>query len=184
LKPSERVPLTLAHHGTHRKTGIPKGREHRERRQDFVDALCDHPSCGRSACGFHAGGKQFPTLGARGTRMQCQGGAKNHVIVLPDADMLLSKQKIISDSAFGCRRAAVAWRFSVGLDDWRGAKDVSRCNVAEAASSSKSGFGLVRCSWGACISPASKKRIESLIAQAFGWREAACDRPQSEKWRA
>src|SRR5207302_1213151 len=53
---------------------------------------------------------------ASGKRMQCQGGAKNHVIVLPDADMELATQ-IISDSAFGCagqRCLAVSVAVTIG----------------------------------------------------------------------
>ena len=37
---------------------------------------------------------------ASGKRVQCQGGAKNHVVVLPDADQETTT-KIIADSAFG-----------------------------------------------------------------------------------
>jgi malonate-semialdehyde dehydrogenase (acetylating)/methylmalonate-semialdehyde dehydrogenase len=40
-------------------------------------------------------------LQAFGKRMQCQGGAKNPIIVLPDADMEMTT-RITADSAFGC----------------------------------------------------------------------------------
>jgi len=68
-----------------------------------VDALCDHPQVraisfvGSTPVARHV----YASAAASGKRMQCQGGAKNHVIVLPDADMDLATQ-IISDSAFGC----------------------------------------------------------------------------------
>ena len=68
--------------------------------------------------------------------MQCQGGAKNHVIVLPDADMDLAKQ-IISDSAFGCagqRCLAVSVAVTIGE-----AQKTFRDAIADAASSIRSG---------------------------------------------
>ena len=71
--------------------------------------------------------------------MQCQGGAKNHVIVLPDADMDLATQ-IISDSAFGCagqRCLAVSVAVTVGE-----AQKTFRDAIAQAASAIRVGNGL------------------------------------------
>src|SRR5437660_2028603 len=42
----------------------------------------------------------YARSGEKGKRAQCQGGAKNTVIVLPDADMQMATQ-IISDCAYG-----------------------------------------------------------------------------------
>src|SRR5712692_2173568 len=105
LKPSERVPLSM-----HRafdlveKTGLPKGVVNLVNGgKEVVDALCDHPQVraisfvGSTPVAKHV----YACAAASRKRMQCQGGAKNHVIVLPDADMELATQ-IISDSAFGC----------------------------------------------------------------------------------
>src|SRR5256886_1014622 len=105
LKPSERVPLSM-----HRafelleKTGLPKGVVNLVNGgKEVVNALCDHPQVraisfvGSTPVARHV----YTRSAASGKRMQCQGGAKNHVIVLPDADMDLATQ-IISDSAFGC----------------------------------------------------------------------------------
>jgi malonate-semialdehyde dehydrogenase (acetylating)/methylmalonate-semialdehyde dehydrogenase len=93
--------------------------------------------------------------------MQCQGGAKNHVIVLPDADIDLAKQ-IISDSAFGCagqRCLAVSVAVTVGE-----AQKTFRDAIAQAASSIKVGFGLdTGVQMGPVISKDSQHRIESLI---------------------
>ncbi len=53
---------------------------------------------------------------AHGKRVQCQGGAKNYVVVMPDADLDMSA-KIVSDSAFGCagqRCLAVSAAITVG----------------------------------------------------------------------
>src|SRR5437016_10953213 len=105
LKPSERVPLTMRRaFELLEKTGLPKGVVNLVNGgRAVVDALCDHPQVraisfvGSTPVAKHV----YTRSAASGKRMQCQGGAKNHVIVLPDADMELATQ-IISDSAFGC----------------------------------------------------------------------------------
>jgi len=105
LKPSERVPLTMRRViELIEKTGLPRGVVNLVNGgRVVVDALCDHPQVraisfvGSTPVAKHV----YARAAASGKRMQCQGGAKNHVIVLPDADMDLAKQ-IISDSAFGC----------------------------------------------------------------------------------
>jgi malonate-semialdehyde dehydrogenase (acetylating)/methylmalonate-semialdehyde dehydrogenase len=98
--------------------------------------------------------------------MQCQGGAKNHVIVLPDADMDLAKQ-IISDSAFGCagqRCLAVSVAVTIGE-----AQKTFRDAIAQAASSIRVGNGLDSgIQMGPVITRESKQRIESLISTGVG----------------
>src|SRR5271156_6374407 len=166
VKPSERVPLTM-----HKimelieKTGIPKGVVNVVNGgREAVDALCDHPTVravsfvGSTPVAKHV----YERSAMSGKRSQCQGGAKNHVIVLPDADMNLAKQ-IISDSAFGCagqRCLAVSVAMTIGE-----AQKTFRDAIAEAASSIKVGFGLDSgVQMGPVISKESKSRIESLIA--------------------
>src|SRR6266852_6109825 len=105
LKPSERVPLSMRRlFELLEKTGLPKGVVNLVNGgKEVVNALCDHPKVraisfvGSTPVARHV----YTRSAASGKRMQCQGGAKNHVIVLPDADMELATQ-IISDSAFGC----------------------------------------------------------------------------------
>jgi len=101
-----------------------------------------------------------------GKRMQCQGGAKNHVIVLPDADMELATQ-IIADSAFGCagqRCLAVSVAVTVG-----DAQQTFRHAIAQAASSIRIGNGLdAGVQMGPVISRESKARIASLVATGVG----------------
>ncbi|MGB2663926.1 MAG: aldehyde dehydrogenase family protein, partial [Candidatus Acidiferrum sp.] len=131
--------------------------------REAVDALCDHPGVravsfvGSTPVAKHV----YQRSAAAGKRMQCQGGAKNHVIVLPDADMDLAKQ-IISDSAFGCagqRCLAVSVVVTIGE-----AQKTFRDAIADAASSIKVGFGLdAGVQMGPVISKDSKSRIESLI---------------------
>ena len=120
LKPSERVPLSMIRaFELLEKTGLPKGVVNLVNGgKDVVNALCDHPQVraisfvGSTPVAKHV----YARSAASGKRMQCQGGAKNHVIVLPDADMELATQ-IISDSAFGCagqRCLAVSVAVTIG----------------------------------------------------------------------
>ncbi len=166
LKPSERVPLTMRFAvELLEKTGLPKGVVNLVNGgRDVVDAICDHPTIravsfvGSTPVAKHV----YQRSAASGKRMQCQGGAKNHVIVLPDADMDLAKQ-IISDSAFGCagqRCLAVSVAVTIGE-----AQKTFRDAIADAASSLKVGFGLdAGVQMGPVITRESKQRIENLIA--------------------
>ena len=166
MKPSERVPLTMRRVvELLEKTGLPKGVVNLiNGGREVVDALCDHPTIravsfvGSTPVAKHV----YQRSAASGKRMQCQGGAKNHVIVLPDADMDLAKQ-IISDSAFGCAgQRCLAVSVAVTIGD---AQKTFRDAIADAASSIKVGFGLEPgIQMGPVISKDSKKRVESLIA--------------------
>src|SRR5271168_1986827 len=108
LKPSERVPLTMRYvYELLEKTGLPKGVVNLVNGGKVaVDTLIDHAKVrGISFVGSTPIAKYvYARAAANGKRAQCQGGAKNHVIVLPDADMPMATQ-IISDSAFGCARS-------------------------------------------------------------------------------
>jgi malonate-semialdehyde dehydrogenase (acetylating) / methylmalonate-semialdehyde dehydrogenase len=166
LKPSERVPLSMRRaFELLDKTGLPKGVANLVNGgREVVDALCDHPQVraisfvGSTPVARHV----YTRSAASGKRMQCQGGAKNHVIVLPDADMELATQ-IISDSAFGCagqRCLAVSVAVTVGE-----AQKTFRDSIAHTASSIRVGNGLdAGVQMGPVISKESKNRIESLIS--------------------
>lgn len=166
LKPSERVPLTMRRAvELIEKTGLPKGVVNLVNGgREVVDAICDHPMIravsfvGSTPVAKHV----YQRSAASGKRMQCQGGAKNHVIVLPDADMDLAKQ-IISDSAFGCagqRCLAVSVAVTIGE-----AQNTFRDAITDAASSLRVGFGLdTGVQMGPVITKESKQRVEALIA--------------------
>src|SRR5436309_14107177 len=147
------------------KTGLPKGVVNLVNGgRDVVNALCDHPQVraisfvGSTPVARHV----YTRSAASGKRMQCQGGAKNHVIVLPDADMELATQ-IISDSAFGCagqRCLAVSVAVTIGE-----AQRTFRDSIAHAASSIRVGNGLeAGIHMGPVLSKQSKQRVESLIS--------------------
>jgi malonate-semialdehyde dehydrogenase (acetylating)/methylmalonate-semialdehyde dehydrogenase len=166
LKPSERVPLTMRRIiELVEATGLPRGVVNLVNGgREVVDALCDHPQVraisfvGSTPVAKHV----YARAAASGKRMQCQGGAKNHVIVLPDADMALATQ-IIVDSAFGCAgQRCLAVSVAVTIGD---AQKTFRDSISHAASSLRVGNGLgADVQMGPVISKESKQRVESLIA--------------------
>src|SRR5438445_567491 len=165
LKPSERVPLTMRRaFELLDQIGLPPGVVNLlNGGKAAVDALLDHPAVRAiSFVGSTPVAKYiYARAGANGKRAQCQGGAKNHVIVLPDADMKMATQ-IISDSAFGCagqRCLAVSVAVTVGE-----AQKIFRDSITEAAASLRVGNGLDEgVQMGPVITAQRKARIESLI---------------------
>jgi malonate-semialdehyde dehydrogenase (acetylating) / methylmalonate-semialdehyde dehydrogenase len=165
LKPSERVPLTMRRaFELLAMTGLPDGVVNLVNGgRSVVDALIDHPDVraisfvGSTPVAKHV----YTRSAASGKRMQCQGGAKNHVVVLPDADMDLATQ-IIADSAFGCagqRCLAVSVAVTVG-DAQRPFRDA----ITRVASGIRIGNGLdTGVQMGPVITRDSKARIESLV---------------------
>ncbi|MFZ1055669.1 MAG: CoA-acylating methylmalonate-semialdehyde dehydrogenase [Opitutaceae bacterium] len=105
LKPSEKVPLTaVLLIELLSKAGLPSGVVnvvHGGRAT--VDALLTHPKVravsfvGSSPVAKHI----HETASRSGKRVQANGGAKNHIIVMPDADMPRSVEAVAS-AAFGC----------------------------------------------------------------------------------
>ena len=165
VKPSERVPLTMRYaFELLEKAGLPRGVVNLVNGGKVaVDAILDHPKVRAvSFVGSTAVAKYvYARAAANGKRAQCQGGAKNHVIVLPDADMPMATQ-IITDSAFGCagqRCLAVSVAVTIGE-----AQRTFRDSIAEAASKLRVGNGLEDgVQMGPVVTRQSKSRIESLI---------------------
>ncbi len=166
VKPSEKVPLTMRRlFELIEQLGLPPGvMSLVNGAKSVVDVLLDHPKVRAiSFVGSTPVAKYIYSRGsANGKRVQCQGGAKNHVIVLPDADMETTTQ-IVTDSAFGCagqRCLAVSVAITVGE-----AKHTFRDAIAASAESIVVGSGLEESSqMGPVITRASKARIEDLIA--------------------
>jgi malonate-semialdehyde dehydrogenase (acetylating)/methylmalonate-semialdehyde dehydrogenase len=105
LKPSEKVPLSAMKLGELLvEAGLPPGVfniVHGDK--TAVDSLLTHPLVraisfvGSTAVARHV----YQTGTAHGKRVQAAGGAKNHLIIMPDAD-LEQAVKALSASAFGC----------------------------------------------------------------------------------
>ncbi|GGD65083.1 CoA-acylating methylmalonate-semialdehyde dehydrogenase [Croceicoccus mobilis] len=104
IKPSERdpsVPVRLAE--LFLEAGAPEGIlqvVHGDK--EMVDAILDHPAIG--AISFVGSSDIANYVYARGTqngkRMQCMGGAKNHGIIMPDADLDVAVNDLIG-AAYG-----------------------------------------------------------------------------------
>src|SRR5271168_3291691 len=173
LKPSERVPLTMRYvYELIEKTGLPKGVVSLVNGgKAVVDALIDHPKVRAiSFVGSTPVARYiYARSGEKGKRCQCQGGAKNHVIVLPDADMPMATQ-IISDSAFGCagqRCLAVSVAVTIGE-----AQKTFRDSITESAANLRVGNGLdADVQMGPVITRQSKERVQDLIG--VGARDGA-----------
>jgi malonate-semialdehyde dehydrogenase (acetylating)/methylmalonate-semialdehyde dehydrogenase len=167
LKPSEKVPMTMSRvFELIDQLGLPGGVVSLVNgSKAVVDALLDHPVVRAiSFVGSSPVAKYiYSRAAANGKRVQCQGGAKNPVVVLPDADMETAT-RIIADSSFGCagqRCLASSVAITVGE-----AHDPFRKRMAHVAETRKVGYGLdPTVEMGPVITPESKQRIESLIAK-------------------
>lgn len=167
LKPSERVPMTSAKvFELLESAGFPPGvAQLVHGGRDTVNALLDHPGIraisfvGSTATALYI----YSRASAAGKRAQCQGGAKNPVVIMPDADMAMTT-KILADSAFGCagqRCLAASVAITVGE-----ARQPLTEQIVSAARNRKVGYGLTSgVEMGPVISAESKKRIETLISK-------------------
>jgi malonate-semialdehyde dehydrogenase (acetylating)/methylmalonate-semialdehyde dehydrogenase len=105
LKPSEKVPLTAMKIAKQlEKAGLPKGVlniVHGGR--DVVDALLTHPKVKAiSFVGSTPIARYIYEVGTKhGKRVQSNGGAKNFVLLMPDADVENSTRGVM-EAAFGC----------------------------------------------------------------------------------
>ena len=165
VKPADRTPITLQVVARLvEETGLPPGVFNVVNGgADTVNALLDHPGVqavsfvGSTAVAEHV----YARAAASGKRVQAQGGAKNPIIVLPDAEIDMAAQ-ITIDSAYGnagqrCLAASLA--ITVG-----GAGAAFTEALGEAAASRVVGDGLdAAVEMGPVISQASKQRIERLI---------------------
>lgn len=168
LKPSEKVPLTTMRiFELLDEVGLPDGVVQLVNGgKDTVDALLDHPAVravsfvGSSPVARYV----YRRAAENGKRAQCQGGAKNTVVVLPDADMDTTT-RIVADSAFGCagqRCLANSLAITVG----EAQKPFTEA-LAETAAHRNVGYGLdEEVEMGPVITGESRGRIEQLVGAA------------------
>ncbi|MDA0835443.1 MAG: CoA-acylating methylmalonate-semialdehyde dehydrogenase [Planctomycetota bacterium] len=165
LKPSEQVPMTAVKiFELLEQTKLPPGVAqllHGEK--EVAQALIQHPDVDAisfvgSSPAAHA---VYREAAHYGKRVQCQGGAKNPVVVLPDADPTLTTS-IIADSAFGCagqRCLATSIVIAVGQ-----AHQTFRETLAETARSRRVGYGLdAEVEMGPVITHHSRERIHQIV---------------------
>ncbi|WP_080056553.1 CoA-acylating methylmalonate-semialdehyde dehydrogenase [Spirosoma aerolatum] len=161
IKPSEKVPLSVGRLAELlEEAGLPKGVfniVHGD--SEVVNAICDHP--GIEAVSFVGSTNIAKRVYQRATsnfkRCLALGGAKNHLIVLPDAIPSMTAQNITASMA-GCagqRCMAASAMVAVGPVDHIIEK------LCEEARKVVPGKNL-----GAVINRASKERIERYITEA------------------
>jgi malonate-semialdehyde dehydrogenase (acetylating)/methylmalonate-semialdehyde dehydrogenase len=168
MKPSEKVPMTMQKvMDLIGQLDIPQGVVNLVHGgKETVDGLLSHPDVKAiSFVGSTAVARYIYATGtANGKRVQAQGGAKNPVILMPDADIDMSA-RIIADSVYGCagQRCLAASNVITVADP----KHILKEALYEAAKTKVTGFGLdPDVDMGPVITRASKVRIENLIDQA------------------
>jgi malonate-semialdehyde dehydrogenase (acetylating)/methylmalonate-semialdehyde dehydrogenase len=161
LKPSEKVPLSAARLGQLLKeSGLPDGVFNIVNGDsETVEAICDHP--GIQAVSFVGSTKVAKIVYQRAThhfkRVLALGGAKNHLVVLPDAKEDLTAQNVTA-SMTGCAgQRCMAASAMVGV----GNVDHIIQKICEEAKKIIPGKNL-----GAVISKEAKERIEKYITEA------------------
>ena len=169
VKPSERVPMTMTRiFELFQELDLPPGVLNLVHGgKETVDAILEHPFIQAiSFVGSSAVAKYVYQSGAtHGKRVQAQGGAKNPVVVMPDAD-LDTTVKIIADSAFGCagqRCLAASVVITVGQT---GEEFMNR--IIRSAMEKKVGNGLSDgVDMGPVITRESKERIDALVEKGL-----------------
>ena len=165
LKPSEKVPMTMDKiFKLIDRMDLPNGVVNMVHGgKETVDAMLDHPDV--KAVSFVGSTNTAKYVYKRGTehgkRIQAQGGAKNPIIILPDADLVMSTQ-IIADSTYGCAgQRCLAASIIISVGDKKGE---IRESLYESARKRITGYGLdERIDMGPVITPESKERISGLI---------------------
>lgn len=164
LKPSEMVPLSAMRTAELlAEAGLPKGVfnvVHGGR--EAAEAICDHP--GVAAVTFVGSTRGAQAVYRRATsnlkRALCLGGAKNHLVVLPDAEPEMTASNVTA-SMSGCsgqRCMAASVMLAVGGDD---AMEGIVQGVVKHARALVTGRDI-----GPVISAAAKSRIEAYIDEA------------------
>ena len=161
LKPSELVPLSAGRIAELlREAGLPEGvLQIVHGGREAVEAICDHP--GIEAISFVGSTKVAKLVYRRGTatlkRVLALGGAKNHLIVMPDADVEMTASNVVA-SMSGCagqRCMAASVMVAVATTD-----HIIR-SMVEHARRMVPGRHI-----GPVISAEAKTRIEGYIAEA------------------
>lgn len=168
LKPSERdpsVPLILAR--LWKEAGLPDGIFNViNGDKEAVDALIDHDDVQAVAFVGSTPIAQsiYEHAARRGKRAQCFGGAKNHMIVMPDADLDQAADALIG-AAYGSageRCMAISVAVPVGEET----ADALVAKVRERAEKLTFGPSLDESSdFGPLVSSAAKERVETMIGR-------------------
>jgi len=169
VKPSERCPITMQMaFELFEEAGFPAGVLNLVNGgPDTVNAILDHPAIhavsfvGSTPVARHI----YARASASGKRVQAQGGAKNPIVILPDADLEMTT-RIVADSAFGnAGQRCLAASLAITVGEARRSFGEA---IAEAAASRVVGYGLdEHANMGPVITAASKARIQGLVQTAL-----------------
>ncbi|MBP2453944.1 CoA-acylating methylmalonate-semialdehyde dehydrogenase [Mycolicibacterium lutetiense] len=168
LKPSERdpsVPLRLAELFT--EAGLPPGvLQVVQGDKEAVDAIIEHPDI--KAIGFVGSSDiaQYIYSGAaaHGKRAQCFGGAKNHMVVLPDADLDQAVDALIGAGygSAGERCMAISVAVPVGEET----ANRLRNKLVERINQLRVGHSLdPKADYGPLVTGAALERVRDYIGQ-------------------
>ncbi len=169
LKPSERVPLTqMRVFELLEKAGLPAGVMNMVHGgKDVVNGLCEHPDVeGVSFVGSTPVAKHvYTTASATGKRVQALGGAKNFMVVLPDAIINTSVNTVV-ESCTGCAgQRCLAGSMVLGVGD---AYAELEAGIVKTAKTMTVGDGLESTSSvGPLISEQALERVKGLIQSAI-----------------
>ncbi|KRB04544.1 CoA-acylating methylmalonate-semialdehyde dehydrogenase [Lysobacter sp. Root690] len=165
LKPSEQDPLvTMRLVELALQAGIPKGVLNVVHGgEDVVNAICDHADIravsfvGSTKVGTHV----YQRSSLAGKRVQCMMGAKNHAVVLPDAnkEQTLNAMAGAAFGAAGQRCMAASTAVMVGEARHWIADLVVKAKTLKVNAGTEPGTDV-----GPVISCAARERVEALIA--------------------
>ena len=161
LKPSELVPLSAGRIADLLKeAGLPEGvLQVVHGGKDVVEAICDHS--GIEAISFVGSTKIAKLVYRRGTanlkRVLALGGAKNHLIVMPDADTEMASSNIVASMSGCAGQRCMAASVMVAVSN----TDHIIKRMVDHAKAVVPGENL-----GPVISAEAQARIESYITEA------------------
>ena len=161
LKPSELVPLSAVRMAELLKeAGLPDGVFNVVNgSKDVVEAICDHPDI--KAVSFVGSTKVAKIVYKRATsnlkRCLALGGAKNHLLVLPDANPEMTASNVVASMSGCAGQRCMAASVMVGVDKVQHIID----RMVEEAKNIVPGDNL-----GSVISAEAKARIEGYIDEA------------------
>ena len=161
LKPSELVPLSAMRMAELLKeAGIPDGVFNVVNGgKEIVEAICDHPDI--KATSFVGSTRVAKIVYKRASsnlqRCVALGGAKNHLLVLPDANLEMTANNVVASMAGCAGQRCMAASVMVGVDNVQHIID----RMVDEAKSLIPGKNL-----GSVISQEAKDRIEKYITEA------------------
>jgi malonate-semialdehyde dehydrogenase (acetylating)/methylmalonate-semialdehyde dehydrogenase len=166
LKPSEKAPLTVTRLAElFMEAGLPAGVLNIvQGGREVVDAICTHPDIvAISFIGSSAVAQHVYTLGCQhGKRVQAGGGAKNVLVVMPDADPEPTLRAIMG-SSYGCAgQRCMAGSLVAGVGE---AADGLQRRVVEAIDKLKIGntYEDPTVQFGPVIDEAASDRVRKYI---------------------